>query len=350
MHLPRHRRRLRPEDHAVPRGTDRRRAGPRAATARCAGARSAAKTCWPPRMPASKPREVRAAVDADGRITALSLRDRSRISAPTASIPPNYLLRMAVLSLTGPYRIADYACDMKVVLTNKCGAAPMRAPMSIASWVMDGTHRGGGARAGARSDRGAPPQHADRGGAALDHARGAGAGGRDAARDAGRRAGRVRRAGVPRAPGGGPGARRVSRHGRCAAWWKSNTYGSAFYRAAGIPGSGHEAGWVKVAPTGAVDVSVGLMGSGQGYETALAQAAAEGLGVPIDSVRAAPGQHRHRALRHGQPRRARRHRRQFGAAAGRADAAAQDVRDRRGVARAELGRRVCGCGRAVCSG
>jgi carbon-monoxide dehydrogenase large subunit len=66
---------------------------------------------------------------------------------------------------------------------------------------------------------------------------------------------------------------------------EANTYGSAFYRAAGIPGSGHEAGWVKVAPSGAVDVSVGLMGSGQGYETALAQAAAEGLGMPIDSVR-----------------------------------------------------------------
>ena len=46
---------------------------------------------------------------------------------------------MVVLSLTGPYRITDYACDMRVVLTNKCGAAPMRAPMSIASWVMDGT-------------------------------------------------------------------------------------------------------------------------------------------------------------------------------------------------------------------
>ena len=66
---------------------------------------------------------------------------------------------------------------------------------------------------------------------------------------------------------------------------EANTYGSAFYRAAGIPGSGHEAGWVKVAPSGAVDVSVGLMASGQGYETALAQAAAEGLGVSPDVVR-----------------------------------------------------------------
>ena len=41
--------------------------------------------------------------------------------------------------LTGPYRIDHYAFDVKVALTNKCGAGPMRAPMSITSWVMDGT-------------------------------------------------------------------------------------------------------------------------------------------------------------------------------------------------------------------
>ncbi len=63
------------------------------------------------------------------------------------------------------------------------------------------------------------------------------------------------------------------------------TYGSAFYKAAGIAGSGHEAAWVKVAPSGAVDAAVGLMGSGQGYETSLAQAVAEGLGVAAEDVR-----------------------------------------------------------------
>jgi carbon-monoxide dehydrogenase large subunit len=63
------------------------------------------------------------------------------------------------------------------------------------------------------------------------------------------------------------------------------TYGSAFYKAAGIAGSGHEAAWVKVAPSGAVDAAVGLMGSGQGYETSLAQAVAEGLGVVAEDVR-----------------------------------------------------------------
>ena len=155
---------------------------------------------------------VRAAVDADGRITALSLREVEDFGA-YCFYPANYLLRMTVLSLTGPYRIADYDCDMRVVLTNKCGSAPMRAPMSIASWVMDGT-----IEAVARA-LGLDPIEVRRrnmlgaGELPVDHARRSGAGGRDSARDAGRRAGRVRRAGVPRAAGGRPAARGVSRHG-----------------------------------------------------------------------------------------------------------------------------------------
>ncbi|MGP1311170.1 MAG: molybdopterin cofactor-binding domain-containing protein, partial [Phycisphaerales bacterium] len=58
---------------------------------------------------------------------------------------------------------------------------------------------------------------------------------------------------------------------------ESTTYGSAFYKAAGIPGSGHESAWVRIEPSGAVNAAVGLMRSGQGYETPLAQAVAEGL-------------------------------------------------------------------------
>ena len=62
--------------------------------------------------------------------------------------------------LTGPYRIADYAFDMRVVLTNKCGAGPMRAPMAIASWVMDGTIEAVARALALDPDRGAPAQHA----------------------------------------------------------------------------------------------------------------------------------------------------------------------------------------------
>jgi carbon-monoxide dehydrogenase large subunit len=65
---------------------------------------------------------------------------------------------------------------------------------------------------------------------------------------------------------------------------ESTTYGSAFYKSAGIPGSGHEAGWVKIEPSGAVNASVGLMASGQGYETTFAQVVAEPLGVDPNDV------------------------------------------------------------------
>ncbi len=227
--------------------------------------------------------EVRAACDVDGRITALSV-DIVEDFGAYCFYPANYLLRMTVLALTGPYRITDYAYDMKVVLSNKCGAAPMRAPMSMASWIMDGT-----IEAVARElqldpidvrrrnilsaselpwtiptgwvlEDVTPRETLDAVLAAFDVA-------------------------TFRARQAEDRTRGVYRGMGVCCVVESNTYGSAFYRAAGIPGSGHEAGFVKVAPTGAVDVAVGLMASGQGYETALAQAAAEGLGVPIDSVR-----------------------------------------------------------------
>jgi carbon-monoxide dehydrogenase large subunit len=226
---------------------------------------------------------VRAAVDADGGIKALSVEIAEDFGA-YCFYPANYLLRMVVLSLTGPYRITDYACDMRVVLTNKCGAAPMRAPMSIASWVMDGTIETIARAlnldpiavrrrnmltatelpwtmpAGPVLEDVTPRETLDAALAAFD---------------------------VPgfRARQEADRARGVYRGMGLCCVVEANTYGSAFYRAAGIPGSGHEAGWVKVAPSGAVDVSVGLMASGQGYETALAQAAAEGLGVSPDIVR-----------------------------------------------------------------
>jgi carbon-monoxide dehydrogenase large subunit len=65
---------------------------------------------------------------------------------------------------------------------------------------------------------------------------------------------------------------------------ESTTYGSAFYRAAGIPGSGHEVATIRIEPSGAVIAACGLMGSGQGYETTLAQAAAAGLGAAFEDV------------------------------------------------------------------
>ena len=66
---------------------------------------------------------------------------------------------------------------------------------------------------------------------------------------------------------------------------ESTTYGSKFYKAAGIPGSGHEAAWLRIEPSGAVNASVGLGASGQGYETAFAQVVADALGVDPAQVR-----------------------------------------------------------------
>ena len=268
---------------------------------------------------------VRAAVDADGAIKALSLEIVEDFGA-YCFYPANYLLRMVVLSLTGPYRITNYAVDMRVVLTNKCGAAPMRAPMSIASWVMDGTIEAVARALGLDS---------------IDV----------------RRRNMLTTAELPWTMPAGPvledvtpretleaaltafdvpgfrvrqqadRARGVYRGMGLCCVVESNTYGSAFYRAAGIPGSGHEAGWVKVAPSGAVDVSVGADGVRPGLRNGTCPGGGRGTGRFARYRASAPRQYRHCPIRHGQPRRAGRHGRQFGAAAGWRRRAAQGLRD-----------------------
>jgi carbon-monoxide dehydrogenase large subunit len=225
---------------------------------------------------------TRAAVARDGRILALEVEIVEDFGA-YSFYPANYLARVIAMILTGPYRIQDYAYDVKIALTNKCGAGPMRAPMAITSWVMDGTIEAV-ARAlaldpvavrrtnmvrpedlpyqmatGERLEDVTPRETLEAALARLDYARFR----RDQAADRAR--GRHRGLGI------------------CAVV-ESTTYGSTFYKAAGIPGSGHEAAWVRVDPSGAVSASVGLMTSGQGYETGLAQAVAEGLGVAPEAV------------------------------------------------------------------
>ncbi len=81
---------------------------------------------------------TRTAVDRDGRILALELEVLEDFGA-YCFYPANYLARVVAMILTGPYRVSDYAFDVKVALTNKCGNGPMRAPMAIVSWIMDGT-------------------------------------------------------------------------------------------------------------------------------------------------------------------------------------------------------------------
>ncbi len=226
---------------------------------------------------------TRAAVAADGRVLGLELRLVEDFGA-YCFYPANYMARVVGMILTGPYRISNYAFDIRVALTNKCGAGPMRAPMAITSWVMDGT-----LDAVARA-LGLDPVEVRRrnmiAAADLPYALATGEVLHDVTPretlDAALATFDVDAFRARQAADRGRGVYRG--FGLCCVV-ECTTYGSAFYKAAGIAGSGHEAAWVKVAPSGSVDASVGLMGSGQGYETALAQAVGAGLGVAAEQVR-----------------------------------------------------------------
>ena len=230
---------------------------------------------------------TRAAVTEDGRVLAIELRLLEDFGA-YCFYPANYMARVVGMVLTGPYRIADYAFDIQVVLTNKCGAGPMRAPMAITSWVMDGT-----LDAVARA-LGIDPIDVRRrnmiGPVDLPYRLPTGEVLHDVT-PAETLAAAVSAFDVPafRARQATDRSRGVHRGLGVCCVVEPTTYGSAFYRDAGIAGSGHEAAWVKVAPSGSIDASVGLMGSGQGYETALAQAAAAGVGVDSGAVRMVMG-------------------------------------------------------------
>lgn len=223
---------------------------------------------------------TRAAVAADGRLLGLTCGIEADFGA-WSFFPANYMARVIALILPGPYRVKEYAYDVTVWLTNKCPAGPMRAPMAVTSWIMEGTmdaiarelgldplavrRRNSITDAdlpwitatGERYDALSPLATLDAAAAQLGY---------DALRQ------------------------RQMQHdgsllgiGLCTVV-ESTTYGSAFYRSAGIAGSGHEVATIRVEPSGAVIASCGLMGSGQGYETTLAQAAAAGLGAAFEDV------------------------------------------------------------------
>ncbi len=238
-------------------------------------------------MAASHAREnlcrTRASVAADGRILGLELEITEDFGA-YCFYPANYMSRVVAMILTGPYRIEDYAFEVKIALTNKCGNGPMRAPMAITSWVMDGTIDAIARQLGLdplavrrinmlrpddlpyRMATGevlediTPAETLESVVDAIDY---------EAFR---------KRQQALRAEG------RYIGLGLCTVV-ESTTYGSAFYKSTGIPGSGHEAAWVRIEPSGVVNASVGLGATGQGYETAMSQAVAEGLGVDPSNVR-----------------------------------------------------------------
>ena len=225
---------------------------------------------------------VRAAVTASGVILALDVVLDCDFGA-WCFFPANYMAGMITLNLPGPYRIRELGCEVRVWLTNKCPSGPMRAPMAIVSWVTEGTidavARALGldplemrrrnmldqaqlpyvSAAGQTLEAITPRATLEAAVAALDYA---------AARS-------LQRAALAEG--------RLLGIGLCAVL-ESTTYGSAFFRAAGVPGSGHEAASVRIEPSGVVLASCGLMGSGQGYETSLAQTVAAGLGAAVRDV------------------------------------------------------------------
>jgi carbon-monoxide dehydrogenase large subunit len=238
-------------------------------------------------MAASHAREdscrTRAAVTKEGKLLGLELEILEDFGA-YCFYPANYLARVVAMILTGPYKVRDYAFEVKVALTNKCGNGPMRAPMAITSWLAEGTMDAIARelkldplevrRANMVETRElpytmptgeviadiTPRETLEAAVKAMDYK--------------GWRARQAR-------------ARREGRYpgiGFCSVV-ESTTYGSKFYKSAGIPGSGHEAAWLRIEPSGAVNASVGLGATGQGYETAFAQVVADGLGVDPSQVR-----------------------------------------------------------------
>ena len=224
---------------------------------------------------------TRVAVDAKGKLKALSLEIVEDFGG-YCFYPANYLARVIAMIISGPYKLEHYAYDVKVVLTNKCGNGPMRAPMAITSWIMDGTLDAVARELGLdpievrrinmiREDEFPyrmatgetledinPLETMERGLEIIDYINFR----KTQAED--------RKKGIYR----GIGVCNVV---------ESTTYGSKFYKSAGIPGSGHESACVKIEPSGVVRGAVGISATGQGYETAFAQAIAEGLGVdPLD--------------------------------------------------------------------
>lgn len=226
---------------------------------------------------------TRAAVSSDGRLLGLELEIIEDFGA-YSFYPGNYLARVVAMILTGPYKVQDYRFDVKVVLTNKVGNGPMRAPMAITSWVMDGTIDAIARELGLdpvdvrRINMLHPedlPYRMATGEVLADITP------RETFEAA---LAKIDYAGFRARQSQARGQGRYLGLGMCTVV-ESTTYGSRFYKSAGIAGSGHEAAWLRIEPSGVVNVSVGLGASGQGYESSLPHAVADGLGVSPQQVK-----------------------------------------------------------------
>jgi aerobic carbon-monoxide dehydrogenase large subunit len=231
--------------------------------------------------------DVRAAVKSDGTILGLDVKILTDFGA-YAYFPANYMARVIGMMVPGAYRLRDYRYAITAVLTNKCPAGPYRAPMLICSWVTEGTIEAIAraleldsievrrrnmltesdlpyTTASAMIYRSVYPRDTlERALAAFNYAERR----REQARA--RAAGRIAGIGV-------------------ATYVEPNTYGSEFYKTAGIPGSGHDAAIVRIEPSGAVAAQIGVVSQGQTHLTTVAQALADELMVPMEKIRIQSG-------------------------------------------------------------
>ena len=231
--------------------------------------------------------DVRAAVTADGTILGLDVEILADFGA-YAYFPANYMARVVGMMIPGAYRIQDYRYGITTVLTNKCPSGPYRAPMLICGWATEGT-----LDAVARA-LGLDPVEARRRNmlteADLPYTTATELTYRsvypretlERALDLAGYADLRRAQCEARAAGGIVGI-------GVATYVEPNTYGSEFYRTAGIAGSGHDAAIVRIEPSGAVSAQIGIVSQGQGHQTTVAQALADELQVPIEQVRVFAG-------------------------------------------------------------
>ena len=160
---------------------------------------------------------TRAAVDTDGRVLALELEILEDFGA-YSFYPGNYLARVIAMIVTGPYRIANYRYDVKVVLSNKVGNGADARADGGDELGHGRHHRRDRARTRARSGCRSAAEHAATRGLPLHHGHRRGAGRHHPARNLGGGAGCNRLRSLPPPTGPGSRARASTWAWGCAPW------------------------------------------------------------------------------------------------------------------------------------
>jgi aerobic carbon-monoxide dehydrogenase large subunit len=230
---------------------------------------------------------VRAAVKEDGTILGVDAEILADFGA-YAYFPANYMARVIGMMIPGAYRMQEYRYTLTTVLTNKCPSGPYRAPMLICAWVTEGT-----VDAIAR-ELGLDPVEVRRRNMLSDDDLPYATATELTYRSVYPRETLERALAAVEYPALRQAQQQARAEGRIvgigiATYVEPNTYGSAFYKTAGIAGSGHDAAIVRVEPSGAISAQIGVVSQGQTHQTTVAQALADAFTVPIEQVRVLSG-------------------------------------------------------------